>query len=114
VVFLVAGCSAPAHPAAGSAPSASASPSAASPSPTASSPSPTPSAPPKPPLPPAGNPNGHAVVPTDAKPVDTSHPNHVVGTGTAASCTSAAVVAAVAAGGVITFSCGPDPVTITM
>ena len=32
----------------------------------------------------------------------------------AASCTSAAVVAAVAAGGVITFDCGPDPVTIVM
>jgi hypothetical protein len=38
----------------------------------------------------------------------------VVGTGTAASCTSAAVVAAVAAGGVITFACGPAPVTITL
>jgi hypothetical protein len=38
----------------------------------------------------------------------------VIGTGTPASCTSAAVVAAVAAGGVITFSCGPSPVTITM
>ncbi|MEU4744300.1 hypothetical protein AB0G02_28090, partial [Actinosynnema sp. NPDC023658] len=29
-------------------------------------------------------------------------------------CTSQAVVAAVAGGGVITFDCGPDPVTITM
>jgi hypothetical protein len=38
----------------------------------------------------------------------------VIGKGTAASCTSQAVVAAVAAGGVITFSCGPGPVTITM
>jgi hypothetical protein len=38
----------------------------------------------------------------------------VIGAGTPASCTSAAVVAAVAAGGVITFSCGPSPVTITM
>ena len=38
----------------------------------------------------------------------------MVGTGTAASCTSAAVVAAVAQGGVTTFNCGPDPVTITM
>jgi hypothetical protein len=38
----------------------------------------------------------------------------VVGNGTPASCTSAAVVAAVAAGGVITFSCGHSPVTITM
>jgi hypothetical protein len=38
----------------------------------------------------------------------------VIGTGAPASCTSQAVVAAVAAGGVITFSCGPDPVTITL
>lgn len=46
------------------------------------------------PLPPAGNPDG--------------------GDGTPASCTSDAVVAAVAAGGIITFSCGHSPVTITM
>jgi predicted outer membrane repeat protein len=38
----------------------------------------------------------------------------VIGSGTPASCTPAAVVAAVAAGGVITFSCGRSPVTITM
>jgi hypothetical protein len=38
----------------------------------------------------------------------------VIGTGTAASCTSAAVVAAVAAGGVIAFDCGAAPVTIPM
>ena len=38
----------------------------------------------------------------------------VVGTGTAASCTSQAFVAAVAAGGHITFDCGPSPVTITL
>src|SRR5580698_10171116 len=37
-----------------------------------------------------------------------------VGTGTPAGCTSAAVVKAVARGGVITFICGPNPVTITM
>ena len=53
-------------------------------------------------------------VPEDARAVDTSHPDHVVGDGTPESCTSAAVVRAVAAGGVITFSCGPDPVTIAM
>jgi len=62
----------------------------------------------------AGNPDGHAFVPAVARPAGTSHPAHVVGDGTAASCTSQAVVAAVAAGGVITFSCGPRPVTITM
>ncbi|HEX5496380.1 MAG TPA: hypothetical protein VFX70_17595 [Mycobacteriales bacterium] len=67
-----------------------------------------------PPLPAAGNPDGHAAVPAGAAAVDTSHPTRVIGDGTPASCTSAAVVAAVAAGGIITFSCGPDPVTITM
>ncbi len=39
---------------------------------------------------------------------------HWVGTGTPASCTSKAVVRAVATGGVIRFRCGPDPVTIEM
>jgi len=53
-------------------------------------------------------------VPAEAKAEDTSHPTRVIGDGTPAPCTSAAVVAAVAAGGVITFSCGPAPVTITM
>ena len=65
-------------------------------------------------LPAAGNPNGHAFVPRVARAVNTSHPNHVIGNGTPASCTSAAVVRAVAKGGVITFNCGPKPVTITM
>lgn len=37
-----------------------------------------------------------------------------VGRGTPQSCTSAAVVAAVARGGVVTFDCGPDPVVIRM
>jgi hypothetical protein len=60
-----------------------------------------------------GNPGG-VPLPPEAMPVDTSHPDRTVGTGTAASCTSQAVVAAVAAGGVITFDCGPDPVTIVM
>ncbi|MFD0786181.1 hypothetical protein ACFQZ8_19965, partial [Micromonospora azadirachtae] len=49
-----------------------------------------------------------------ARAVDTSKPTRTVGSGTPASCTSAAVVKAVAAGGVITFDCGPDPVTIRM
>ena len=38
----------------------------------------------------------------------------VVGTGSPGSCTSEAFVAAVAKGGVITFNCGPDPVTIAL
>ena len=62
----------------------------------------------------AGNPGGGAPIPAAARPVDTAHPDQVVGNGTAASCTSAAVVAAVAKGGVITFDCGAKPVTITM
>ena len=37
---------------------------------------------------------------------------HVVGTGTSASCTKAALDAAVAAGGLVTFNCGGSPVTI--
>ncbi|MGZ4710822.1 MAG: hypothetical protein ACXWBN_18960 [Acidimicrobiales bacterium] len=65
-------------------------------------------------LPGTGNPSGTATVPADAAAVDTSHPTRVIGTGTAASCTSAAVLSAVALGGIITFSCGPDPVTIVM
>ncbi|MGW5671910.1 hypothetical protein [Micromonospora sp. NPDC003776] len=62
----------------------------------------------------AGNQAGRAAVPAEARAVDTSHPTRTIGTGTAASCTSAAVVRAVAAGGIITFDCGPDPVTIRM
>ena len=65
-------------------------------------------------LPSVGNPAGHAYVPPAGRAVNTSHPNHVIGRGTAASCTSAAVVKAVAEGGVITFNCGPKRVTITM
>lgn len=60
-----------------------------------------------------GNPNG-VPLPPEAVPVDTSNPDRVIGNGTPASCTSDAVVAAIAAGGVITFDCGPDPVTIVM
>jgi hypothetical protein len=62
----------------------------------------------------AGNPDGHAAVPAAGLAVDTSHPDHVIGTGSPAGCTSAAVVQAVAEGGIITFDCGPSPVTITM
>jgi hypothetical protein len=62
----------------------------------------------------AGNPGGHATVPLAGQAVVTSHPDRVIGDGKPTSCTSAAVVAAVAAGGFITFNCGPAPVTITM
>ncbi len=62
----------------------------------------------------AGNPDGHCDVPAEAAAEDVSSPTTVVGTGTPESCTSSAFVAAVAKGGVVTFDCGPDPVTITL
>jgi hypothetical protein len=62
----------------------------------------------------AGNPDGKTTLPAEAQPEDVSHPTTVVGTGTAASCTSDAFVAAVAKGGVITFACGVDPATIVL
>jgi hypothetical protein len=64
--------------------------------------------------PPAGNSEGDCPIPPEAGPEDSSSPRTVVGTGTPASCTADAFVAAVARGGVITFDCGPDPVTITL
>jgi hypothetical protein len=65
-------------------------------------------------MPPAGNPDGDWPVPAEALEEDTSAPDRVIGDGSPESCTSEAVVAAVAGGGVITFDCGPDPVTIVM
>ena len=62
----------------------------------------------------AGNPAGHAYVPPAGRAVSTARPSRVIGRGTAASCTSSAVVRAVARGGIINFNCGPKPVTITM
>jgi hypothetical protein len=56
----------------------------------------------------------HVHVPAAGQAVDTSHPDHVIGNGTPASCTSAAVIAAVRKGGIIRFSCGPKRVTIRM
>jgi len=53
-------------------------------------------------------------VPRAARAVDTSHPDRCVGTGTAQSCTSRALVRAVAKGGIIRFRCGSDPVRIEM
>lgn len=64
--------------------------------------------------PPAGHAAGTCAVPPEAAPVDTSTPTRVVGTGTPESCTGDAFIAAVAQGGVITFDCGPAPVTITL
>jgi hypothetical protein len=64
--------------------------------------------------PPAGYPDGHATIPAEGRAEDVSNPTTVIGTGTPTSCTGAAFVAAVAKGGVITFDCGPDPVTIVL
>jgi hypothetical protein len=64
-------------------------------------------------LPEAGS-HGTDAIPTGAGLEDTSHPTHVIGNGTPSSCTSAALVAAVKAGGIITFECGSAPVTIQM
>ena len=64
-------------------------------------------------LPAAGS-QGADAIPSGGGLEDTSHPNHVIGNGTSSSCTSAALVAAVKAGGVITFDCGFAPITIQM
>jgi hypothetical protein len=64
--------------------------------------------------PPAGWADGHATIPAAGQAEDVSSPTQVIGDGTPASCTGDAFVAAVAAGGVITFDCGPDPVTIVL
>jgi hypothetical protein len=53
-------------------------------------------------------------VPRAARAVDTSHPDRWVGRGTPRSCSSRAVVRAVARGGVIRFRCGPRPVRIEL
>lgn len=57
---------------------------------------------------------GVCAVPPEALAVDTSNPDHVIGNGTPASCTSAEVVAKIALGGIVTFDCGPDPITIVL
>lgn len=62
----------------------------------------------------AGNPNGTCPVPSEAGVEDVSQPSRVIGDGTPESCTSDAVVNAVAAGGIITFDCGPNPITIVL
>jgi hypothetical protein len=66
--------------------------------------------------PPAGNPSGNCSIglPSDALPEDVTSPDQVIGDGTPESCTSEAVVAAVARGGIITFDCGTAPVVIRL
>ncbi len=53
-------------------------------------------------------------VPRAARAVNTSQPDRWVGRGTPRSCTSRAVVRAVAKGGIIRFRCGANPVRIEM
>jgi len=62
----------------------------------------------------AGNPSGSckAGPPANGMPADVSKPTAVVGSGSGASCTFAALKSAVEAGGVITFNCGSAPLTI--
>jgi hypothetical protein len=66
----------------------------------------------------AGNPDAGPVTTAVCVPpvaaVDTRAPDVVVGAGTAASCTEAALDGALAAGGVVAFDCGAAPHTITM
>jgi hypothetical protein len=64
--------------------------------------------------PPAGNPDGASPIPAEAGPADVSQPDHVIGTGTPASCTAEAFLAAVAQGGTIVFDGGPDPFVIVL
>src|SRR5690606_28127675 len=47
-------------------------------------------------------------------PADVSQPDRVIGDGTPASCTEAALREAAGAGGVIVFDCGPEPLTLTL
>jgi len=64
--------------------------------------------------PPVGNPDGECGIPEGAGLEDSSNPTSVVGNGSPESCTGDAFIEAVAQGGIITFDCGPDPVTITL
>jgi hypothetical protein len=65
-----------------------------------------------------GKTNGDGGVPAAVcmavSPVDVSTPTTIVGTGTVASCTQAALQAAATTGGTIVFSCGSAPVTIAI
>lgn len=62
----------------------------------------------------AGNPDGTCAIPAEAGPVDMASPDRTIGSGTAESCTEAAVLQAVAQGGRIAFDCGTQPVTIRL
>ena len=59
-------------------------------------------------------PPASCTVPPEGALVDTSASTNVVGDGTAASCTTAALQAAVTMGGMVRFNCGAAPVTIAL
>jgi len=62
----------------------------------------------------AGNPDGKYPVPDEAKEVDVSKPDHVIGNGTPESCKAKDFINAVAKGGKIVFNCGSQPTTIIL
>ena len=114
--LAIAGCGTASHP---GATAAKAAPAHSRPAATAAaghrvSPSPTASPTPAATAQPTVYGYGTAPIPPAAQPVNTADPTHVIGDGSPDGCTSAAVVQAVAEGGIITFNCGPNPVTITM
>src|SRR5579862_1850138 len=59
-------------------------------------------------------PPSSCTVPPEGALVDTSASTNVVGDGTPASCTTAALQAAVTMGGMVRFDCGAAPLTITL
>lgn len=61
----------------------------------------------------SGSPN-QCAVPAAARAENTSNPDHIIGNGTPQSCTSAAVISAIAQGGIITFNCGTAPIEIEL
>jgi S-layer homology domain len=64
--------------------------------------------------PPIGNPDGTSAVPSEGRAEPIGTPDTTIGDGSPESCTTDAVVAAVALGGTITFNCGADPILIEM
>ena len=72
----------------------------------------TPSAPPSAPAPPTNPGTSSCATPISA--VNTAGNTNIVGDGTPASCTESAFEAAIAAGGVVTFNCGPSPYKLVL
>lgn len=64
--------------------------------------------------PPAGWEEGNCPVPLDGHPIEIQNPQHIIGNGTAQSCSAEAFIQAVELGGSIVFDCGDLPHTITL